>query len=164
MLFAYLVFYTMAIFHLLHFYSMLPETIPTRFNTDGVTVASLTKQQFALFHIGFVVFMSGIFAAMARFIRGLPPKYINIPNKNYWLAKERRAETMHSLYVDICWMGLIVGAFVVVLDHNLMNAALRNARGIAPETLQTLITWLAGGVGLFMARLLLKFRKPGGAK
>ncbi|MCC7037144.1 MAG: hypothetical protein IT560_07525 [Alphaproteobacteria bacterium] len=162
MLPAYLIFYVLVLLHLAHSYTLLPEVISTQFDAYGTPLRSMARADFAMFHIGFVVFMSGIFAGMGYFLTRLPVKYLNIPNKDYWLAPERRRETLQGLRHDLCVMGLIVGAFVMLIDYFVMDAAQRNARGVSPETLSILVSCMAAVTGLLVARLLIKFRRPKG--
>jgi uncharacterized membrane protein len=160
MLPVYLIFYVLVLLQLVHVYPALPETISTRFDSNGTPLRTMTKDEFAMFHLGFVAFMSGSFAFVGYLVGRMPPKYVTIPNKDYWLAKSRRAETMKGLKSDICWMGIIVGAFVLAVDYFVMDAAIRNTRTMTPETLSKLVTAMAVVTGLFMARLLIKFRRP----
>lgn len=162
MLPAYLIFYVLVLLHLAHTYTLLPEVVSTQFDIYGTPTRSMSRENFAMFHVGFVVFMSGIFAGMGHLASRLPVKYLNIPNKDYWLAPERRAETLQGLRHDLCVMGLIVGAFVMLIDYLVMDAAQRNARGMSPETLSTLVGCMAAATGLFVLRLVMKFRRPRG--
>ncbi len=162
MLPAYLIFYVLVLLQLAHNYTMLPEIISTQFDINGTPTRSMSRQDFAMFHIGFVVFMSCIFAGGGYLVSRLPVKYLNIPNKDYWLAPERRRDTLMGLRKDLAVMGLIVGAFVFLVDYFVMDAAMSNRRGMTPETLSTLLTSMAAATGLFVARLLMKFRRPNG--
>lgn len=162
MLPAYLIFYVLVLLHLAHSYTLLPEMVSTQFDAYGTPLRSMSRANFAMFHVGFVVFMSGIFAGMGYLLTRVPVKYLNIPNKDYWLAPERRRETLEGLRQDLCVMGLIVGAFVMLIDYFVMDAAQRNARGMSPETLSILVSCMAAVTGLLVARLLIKFRRPSG--
>lgn len=160
MLPVYLIFYVLVLLQMAHVYAGLPDLISTQFDSNGTPLRTMTKDQFVMFHLGFVGFMSGIFAAAGFVVARLPPKYVSIPNKDYWLAKPRRAATMKGLQTDLCWMGIIVGGFVLLVDYFVMDAAIRNTRSITPETLSKIVTAMAVVSGLFMARLLIKFRRP----
>ena len=161
MLAVYLIFYVLVLLQLAHVYSALPAVVSTQFDSNGTPLRTMTRDEFVMFHLGFVFFMSSIFAFTGFLISRLPPKFIAIPNKDYWLAKSRRAATMKGLQSDLCWMGLIVGAFVLLIDYFVMDAAVRNTRSITPETLGKIITAMSVVTGLFVGRLLIKFRRPG---
>lgn len=161
MLPVYLIFYVLVLLQLAHIYPGLPETISTRFDSNGTPLRSMTKDEFVMFHLGFILCMSSVFALAGFIVARLPPKFVAIPNKDYWLAKSRRAETMKGLQSDLCWMGIIVGGFVLAVDYFVMDAAIRNTRTMTPETLSKLVTAMAVVTGLFVGRLLIKFRRPG---
>ena len=40
-----------------------------------------------------LVVVTACFAILPAVIEGLPPRMVNLPNKDYWLAPERRAAT-----------------------------------------------------------------------
>jgi serine/threonine-protein kinase len=47
--------------------------------------------------LALVVGVPGLIASTTFLVRRLPPKMINLPNKSYWLAPERRAATLEAL-------------------------------------------------------------------
>lgn len=161
MLPVYLIFYVLVLLQLAHVYPALPATISTQFDSNGTPLRTMTKDEFVMFHLGFVLFMSCIFAGVGFLVARLPAKFVAIPNKDYWLAKPRRVETMKGLQSDLCWMGLVVGGFVMIIDYFVMDAAIRNTRSITPETLSNIVTAMSVVTGLFVGRLLIKFRRPG---
>lgn len=99
-----------------------------------------------------------------RQIAAQPNARINLPNRDYWLAPERREQTMRFISATMAWFGceillvLISGTFLglranLATDHRFNSEAM----------LTVLICFLAGLLGL-LVRLVRHFQRvPAGA-
>ena len=64
-----------------------------------------TKPLFFGFFVGTLVLTVLIGFVLPRIIPAVPIRLINLPNKYYWLASERRAATAESLSSYFAWFG-----------------------------------------------------------
>ena len=109
----------LAVVQTFYYYPILPNTVASHFDGAGRPNDWMTKQVFFGFYLGMIELMLIIFFVIPRF-----PKYlINIPNRNYWLATERRAETMKyvdsaSTLIGVATMILIVYVFQLAIEAN----------------------------------------------
>jgi serine/threonine-protein kinase len=85
----------------------------SHFNARGVANGWQTKSAFFSVLIGVSVLAAVVGFGIPRIITLLPPEFINLPNKRYWLAPERRAETMDFLNGYFAWFGCAL--FAVIL-------------------------------------------------
>lgn len=99
-----------------------------------------------------------------RQIAAQPNARINLPNRDYWLAPERREQTMRFISATMAWFGceillvLISGTFLA-LRANLATDHRFNSEAM----LTVLICFLAGLLGL-LVRLVRHFQRvPAGA-
>jgi uncharacterized membrane protein len=80
-----------------YFYPQLPEKVASHFNYLGEPDGWMSKTKFTIFQ----VFLLGLILAATLLIpilfNKLPDSLINIPNKSYWLAPERREESILKL-------------------------------------------------------------------
>ena len=74
-----------------------------------------------------------------------------IPNRNYWLAPERRAATLSALASHACWLGCLLVVFVTAI-HFLTVAA--NAVTPARLSESALIAVMGGFVVAFLLWVL----------
>lgn len=156
----YCIFYFFMLLQLAHVYQELPPQIATHYDAYGTPVTWISMKQFIAYHIGFAVAMSGAFPLAGWLVSKLPDRLLALPNKDYWLAQERRAGTMAKLRGDLGWLGIVAGGVVLAVDDLLIDAAVANKHGIAPQEL-TRILLIAGCIGGFiLLRLLLRFRRP----
>jgi uncharacterized membrane protein len=93
--------------------------------------------------------------------RAVPPSLINIPNREYWLAPERRAQVGEKIGAFGAWSAVVTALLLVVVLELVLRANLARA------PLETVPMWLALGAYLLAAFgsivwLLRAFRIPDG--
>src|SRR5205807_2275872 len=77
---------------------------------------SAQSRRSSLVVLSVVVAVIGL--AIPKMIAVLPPQRINLPNKNYWLAPERLAETTAFLNAHFAWFTCALFLFnVLVFDY-----------------------------------------------
>jgi uncharacterized membrane protein len=122
-----LVFFLLAAYAAIHFYGyyqQLPEIVASHFNGRGAANGWQTKSAFFTVLVGVSVLAAVVGFGIPSIIAALPPQYINLPNKTYWLAPERQEETMEFLTSHFAWFGcalflLIVLTFDYAIQFNL---------------------------------------------
>ena len=102
----------MAIAQCIHDFPLLPDRMASHFGASGVPNGWMTKPQFFL--IFAIVFLPAFFVEfwLHRKISKTPEAKLNLPNKKYWLAPERRAQTFAYFESFLAWYGC---AFLFVL-------------------------------------------------
>jgi uncharacterized membrane protein len=98
-------------------YAQLPDVMASHFNARGMPNGWQTKSAFFAFLVGVSVLAAVVGFGIPRIIISIPQEYINLPNKRYWLAPERRAETMDFLSGYFAWFGCALFA-VILLTFN----------------------------------------------
>jgi uncharacterized membrane protein len=122
-----LVFILLAAYAAIHFsayYQQLPQVVASHFNSRGAANGWQTKSTFFTVLVGVSVLAAVVGFGIPSIIAALPPQYINLPNKGYWLAPERAAETMGFLTSHFAWFGcalflLIISTFDYAIQFNL---------------------------------------------
>lgn len=144
------------------YYPQLPTQLASHFDAGGRPNGwSSTSSYFAV--QGFVVLMLALcFGALPRWIERAPANLVNLPNKDYWLAPERRTATLARIASALTWFGcvaliLIIAVTSLVIDFNLGRDRVLPAASI----------WaLLGGIGVCAAVLILRLlylgRRPPG--
>lgn len=77
--------------------SSLPGTVASHFQGDGYANGFIQRAAYIRFMLAFVLGLPLLLAAVSRFAFGNPDARINLPNRDYWLAPERKAETVSYL-------------------------------------------------------------------
>jgi uncharacterized membrane protein len=77
----------------------LPAVIVSHFNAAGIADGWEAKPFFLEFYVIILVMLGLIFLLVPRLMYVIPVEMINLPNKAYWLAPERRASSL-AFFVD----------------------------------------------------------------
>ena len=123
--------------------SLLPERVATHFNAAGQPNAWMSRDD----HLGFVAGFGLAFPlpiiGICWSIRFLPAWCVNIPHKDYWLAKEHRAETDDYLFHHSIWHACLGVGIVTALHWATVFSNLR-------QTVQLPVMWVVGIAGAFL--------------
>jgi uncharacterized membrane protein len=118
-----LIYALLAAVGLLYFsflYPQLPDPMASHFNASGAATAWMPKSGFFIL-IAVVTLAAAVLAFLVpKSMAKLSNDKVNLPNKDYWLAPERRAETMQYLGTQMGWFGcallalLLCGLYIAV--------------------------------------------------
>jgi hypothetical protein len=75
----------------------MPAVVASHFVAGGAADASMPRGEYATFIVVLVVAVPTLLALVGRLSTRLPVRFVNLPNKRYWLAPERQAATLASL-------------------------------------------------------------------
>ena len=139
----------------------LPDRVASHFGLGGLANGWMSRDGYLVFILAFTVLLPAFVVLMA----GVLPQAFNsrarIPNREYWLAPQRRAETLSAMAPQACWLGCLLVVFLVAI-HLLVVAA----NGVTPARLPepTFFAVLGGFVALlllWMFALWARFRSAG---
>ena len=118
-----------------YFYPLLPQRMASHFDLSGLPNGWMTKPLFfELYAVGVAIGIVVVFAP-ALTIGRLPASLINLPNKEYWLAPEHRAETNAFLQRSFAWFGCALLALEVVALDLAMQANLVSPPHFSSESM-----------------------------
>jgi len=89
-------------------YALLPARMASHFGPHGEVTDWQSKEQFFMTMV-VVVGVSFVAGFVVPLLIGvLPANMVNLPHKEYWLAAERREETMRYLSMKMGWFACAV--------------------------------------------------------
>jgi|SRR5579871_1823512 len=116
-----------AIAQAVYAFPQMPARMASHFSASGTPNGWMTREQF--FVVYAITFLPALLVEfwVARRIAGTSEARINLPNKEYWLAPERRAETLAYFQTFFAWYGcalllLLVFVFELAMRANLSPA------------------------------------------
>ncbi len=74
-----------------------PSRVPSHFDAAGRPNAWSSRDEFFMLQVGVTLGVAALFIGIPWLLKSTPTNLINLPNKGYWLAPERREETMDRL-------------------------------------------------------------------
>ncbi|MBX3417048.1 MAG: DUF1648 domain-containing protein [Pirellulaceae bacterium] len=89
---------------LVWYWPQLPENIATHFDEHGLPNGLLSKPTAVMLSAGLVTLLPLFFVGISVVIRWMPTSTINLPNREYWLAPERRDAAMDD-WLDVMVFG-----------------------------------------------------------
>mgnify|MGYP000982640530 CR=1 FL=1 len=88
--------------------SQLPQCVASHFNAAGEANGWMSRSAYVIFTSVFglclPLFIIGVFFT----IRFMPVSIISLPNRDYWLAPERRVETNAYFMRQALWLACII--------------------------------------------------------
>ena len=89
--------------HGLYYYPRLPAEVAHQFGASGQPDAWGSKEHFLVVYLVTVAVMAATFLGLGLAMPKIPNSAINLPNKEYWLAPERRRQTLDYMLPRLLW-------------------------------------------------------------
>lgn len=100
----------------------LPERVASHFGHDGLPNGWMTRDGYVMFMLALTI-GAPLFAVV---VSALAPRAAarkqRMPNAEYWLAPERRDETVARMVSHACWLGCLMLSFFVAMHVLLIQA------------------------------------------
>lgn len=125
----------------------LPDAVASHFGPGGRADGFTTRGAYVGLMLGVVIVVPSLLAASSLVVRLLPPQFVNLPNKRYWLAPERRAASLDAL----AGLGTrFATALAVFLGY--VHGLVVRAHAVQPPRLSE--SWFFAGLTLFAVATL----------
>jgi len=143
------------------FYPRLPARVASHFDAAGQVNAFMPKDAFFVIQLVVLGSMSFAFLLVPALIVRLPPGLINLPNKEYWLAPERRAHTAQRLQSYLVGFGNGMLFFLLLVFREAMHASLLPNPHLS-NRIWVFLVLLGAWCIYWTVRLVRAFRLPDG--
>jgi hypothetical protein len=144
----------------LAYYPQLPPVVASHFDAAGTPNGWQSKAMFFGIYWGVSLLMTLAFYALPVLLRRLPVAVINLPHRDYWLAPERRQESLASLAVYMHWFGNAMIGLLLVTFELAIEANLRR-QNLPPDAMWALLAGFLIFTGAWLVRLYRRFARPG---
>jgi hypothetical protein len=125
----------------------LPSVVASHFGPGGRADGFMAKGSYTTLMLALVVAVPALVASTALLVRVLPPKLVNLPNKQYWLSPERRAASLEALESLSLRFAIALAVFLCFVHWLVVRA-----NSVQPSSLQE--AWLFVGLAVFGAATL----------
>jgi hypothetical protein len=110
----------------------LPARVASHFGASGIANGFMARETYLAFTIALVVVPPALVSLILALSLKYFPQFLNLPNRDYWLAPERRDETAAYLTAHTAWLAALLSVFAFAI-HLLVVRANENA----PARLET---------------------------
>jgi hypothetical protein len=115
--------------------------------------------QFFTVELLIIVIATVITFVLPRIMSAMPGAYINLPNKQFWLAPERREHTMSFLREQMEWLGCSLLAFLLFVMELAFRANLESPPKLTTSAFVPALLIFLGFVAFFVGLLVRHFSR-----
>jgi uncharacterized membrane protein len=131
--------------------SYLPPTVATHFDGAGRPNAWMRSSSYVAFFIAFGVGLPVVIVMLFYAVRWLPVGLINIPRRDFWLARERAPETHRYFLASGLWLACVMLLFMLTVHFAVVRANELPRPRLAPQSIlvpmgifiTALVIWIA---------------------
>jgi hypothetical protein len=100
----------------------LADVVATHFGGDYLANGFMTRDGYLAFSLAFSTVLPVIVAGAVGLLPRLFPRSVNVPNRDYWLAAERRDATLESIAIRAILLGALLAIFMVGVHWLILQA------------------------------------------
>ena len=143
----------------LHYYPLLPERMASHFDGSGRPDGFQSKEGFVALSAAMLILTVVIFGGLGSVFRRIPTKWFNLPNRDYWLAPERREETLEAISGQMEWFGAASLALYLYVIQRVVETNLTSGPSLDSGSMFVVLGIYLAFTGVWIARLVRRFRK-----
>lgn len=145
-------------FSIIFDYQFMPATVASHFNARGIPDAYSNKKDFIFFLLIISTIITALFPLMNFVVGKTPIKYLNLPNRTYWLADERKQYTIDILKQYTYIIGSITIAFFIFIFNYIYYKTFNADYAQDGSFLMALIIFI-GALAFTLVKMILRFFK-----
>ena len=158
----FLVLVSIGIMQILFYAPRLPEHMASHFGGSGDPNGWSGKTAFFGLDAGILVMVFLLFHALPGLLSRFPDAMINLPNREYWLAPERRAATLSRIKDHLVSLGNGIIIFLTATLQLVIRANLTEDRHLNSKVLWILLAVFAVFTIVWSIRFVRMFRMQAG--
>jgi hypothetical protein len=135
----------------------LPPVVASHFAAGGAADGFMERGAYIALMLALVVGVPALIHALARLAARLPVRFVNVPNRAYWLAPERRAATLASLRTFGLWASYATLALLCAVHWLVVRANSGHPAHLEQTPLVGVVAVYLVGLFIGMAAVLGRF-------
>lgn len=109
----------------------LPPVVASHFGASGAANGFMSRSVYLGFMLAVVVLVPTLVALSGQLARLLPASLVNLPNRKYWLAPERKASTATELAKLSLFPACLILVLLCFVHWQVVQASLSQSRQLA---------------------------------
>jgi uncharacterized membrane protein len=106
----------------LYFYTKLPDKVAIHFGSSGIPNNWVSNETNLVIGVCLHALLLSFFLVIPFLINKLPIRFVNLPNKEYWLSKERADTTVSLIGGFLYILGIAFIIFFIILGYFTFHA------------------------------------------
>ena len=137
-----------------------PERVASHFGPDDDPDSWMMRNSYLLFILSFLLVYPALIGFLIGFLPRVKPEWVNFPNRDYWLAPERRKESLEFLSAHGYWFGCLLLVLVAGIHWVLLVANRSEPPALPLEIFVPLVAGFVAGFVIWLVVIFRRFRKP----
>ncbi len=121
----------------------LPDVVASHFGGSGLANGHMSHDGYLAFMLAMLIGLAVVVVLLPNWLIGTPGARINVPNRDYWLAPERRTESVARLRGVMLRIGYLLTGILVYVHWLVVEA-----NAVTPPRLDN--TWFLAGLAVFL--------------
>lgn len=138
----------------------LPDVLATHFDARGEPNDFMTVRGYRLFMTAMMIFVPFMIAVLPRIVGSRWPQLLNIPNRGYWLAPERQAATLETVFSRTTQPAVATVGLMCFVHWLLMDAHTNDPPRLDSGLLWAGLLAFVGFTIVWMVSFYARFRRP----
>ncbi len=150
---------TTACMQAIYYYPQLPAIMASHFDHSGSPNGWQSKPAFFTLYGSITIVLLLIFSRLSFWMTKVPIGFINIPQREYWFAAERREQTIAKIAGMGSQLNAVILAFIIGTMQLVFMANLQSPIRLASDTTLLLLALFLVYVCFWSLRFFLTFRR-----
>ncbi|MBN2566278.1 MAG: DUF1648 domain-containing protein [Candidatus Eisenbacteria bacterium] len=148
----------LAAFQMIHYHPLMPERMAVHFGASGSPNGWSERTAFVVLFGSVEALIVLLGLGLPALIGRMPVNLINIPNRHYWFAEERRQETLGFLKTHVLWMETATLGFLMAVAQIIFSANANGAVRRLPANFWLIPVVFVGVIVWLSSKIVLRFR------
>ncbi|HEY2460286.1 MAG TPA: DUF1648 domain-containing protein [Candidatus Acidoferrum sp.] len=156
------IFFCLAVLGAIHIYyraPQLPPSLASHFGPGGQADGWQSQTVFLCIEIAMIVFSAIIAFGLPVVVAAVPTSMVNLPNRDYWLAADRREQTLNYFKVYAAWFVCGLLAFLLFVMDLVIRANFHHPPRLDAVPFATALILFLVFVAFWSIRLTMFFAK-----
>lgn len=140
--------------------AQLPPALASHFGIGGRADGWQSRIAFLCTEIALFALTAVVAYGLPRALAAVPASMVNLPNRDWWLAPERREQTWDYLRIRFIWFGCALLAFVLFVMDLVIRANFRNPPQLDTVSLAAALILFLAFTASWVIRLIFHFSRP----
>ena len=129
----------------------LPAVVASHFDSAGNANGFMPREPFTAFMLAIVVLVPTFLYSLGWLTARIPVRFVNLPNKQYWLAPERSEATLRSIARFGVWTAYATLALLCAVHWLVVRANTQHPPRLesAPMVAAVAVYFVALAIGMF---------------
>ena len=138
----------------------LPPLVASHFAASGAANSFMSRGMYTIVSILLVVGAPLLVAFLPSALIGKGERKLNLPNRDYWLAPERREATLSFLRAHGKWFAAVLAVFLAYAHWLVVQANALEPPVLAPSAILRALAVFLAALAAWLVVLYVRLRKP----